>query len=145
MNPAYDRAALAVVPEEHGHGGGHDAHGSEHEEHNEESHNTQEKYNADGGNDGKDWVHWGRMYYYEDTSGINKYSENPDPTIGTRGIAKYLIDRVLREAFTFEEAREVLKGGEHGPKYDFGVRPQGTAMPTDPLGGAAGLLKYKGQ
>ncbi len=144
MNPAYDRAALAMAETDQ-EGGGQES--GEHSEESHETHSTSAEsstFDPDNSNFGKEWVHWGRMYYYEDASGINKYSENPDPTIGTRGIAKYLIDRVLRQAFTFEEAREILKGGAKGPRYDFGVRPQGVEMPTDPLGGAAGLLKYKG-
>lgn len=81
-----------------------------------------------------DFVHWGRMLYYETTDGINRWSENPFPHITSRGIAKYLIDLTIRRTFSFEHARNTLKGKE----WDFGVRHYGRPFITDPLGPAKG-------
>lgn len=83
-------------------------------------------------------IHWGRMYYYENTDGINRWSENPFPHVSSRGIAKYLIDTAIWTTYNFEEARNALKGKE----YDYGRRhytstdPTVTTGPyiTDPLG-----------
>ena len=65
------------------------------------------------------FIHWGRMYYYEDTEGINKWSENPYPHISTRGIAKYIMYWVAVRTQNIEEAKEAAES-EKG--YDIGVR-----------------------
>ena len=88
-----------------------------------------------------EFIHWGRMLYYEPTEGINKWSENPFPHITTRGIAKYLIDLTLRKTFSFSEARQILKGHT----WDYGVRHYAdpdlteSAFTTDPLGPSEGV------
>lgn len=83
------------------------------------------------------FIHWGRMLYYETTDGINKWSENPFPHVATRGLAKYIIDFVLRNSFSFENARNTLKGGE----WDYGIRHYGEPFITDPLG-SEGVLEH---
>ena len=78
-------------------------------------------------------LHWGRMYYYETTDGITRWSENPFPHVTTRGLAHYLIDRVIRGSYKFEDARNALKGWE----WDYGRRhytPHTGPYITDPLG-----------
>ena len=56
------------------------------------------------------FIHWGRMLYYETVEGVNRWSENPFPHITTRGMALYLIDLTLRKTFSYNEARSILKG-----------------------------------
>lgn len=80
------------------------------------------------------FIHWGRMYYYETTSGINRWSENPFPHVTTRGFAKYLINLTLMKSFKYSEARNALKGH----KWDYGVRHYGEPFTEDPLGPAEG-------
>ncbi len=86
----------------------------------------------------KEWIHWGRMYYYDWTDGIKEWSVNPDPMISARGIAKYLINRVIEDTLTVEEANQILE--RH--KYDFGIRRPPGNFTNHPLKGAAGILKY---
>lgn len=64
------------------------------------------------------FVHWGRMYYYEGPEGINRWSENPFPIISSRGIAKYLIHRILLDLL-WDDALEAI---ENPDGYDFGLR-----------------------
>lgn len=65
------------------------------------------------------FIHWGRMYYYEDGSGINKWSENPYPHISTRGIAKYIMYWVATKTQNFAEA---VEAANHADGYDIGIR-----------------------
>lgn len=81
-----------------------------------------------------EFLHWGRMYYYETPDGINRWSENPFPHVSTRGIGKYLIDLTLRRTFGFEAARNVLRSNNQ--KWDYGIRHWGPPFITDPLGEA---------
>ena len=85
-----------------------------------------------------DYIHWGRMLYYETTDGINKWSENPFPHISTRGLAKFLIDFTMRNNFSFEKARNALK---REPGWDYGIRHYGGPFITDPLG-PGGVLEH---
>ncbi len=85
-----------------------------------------------------DFIHWGRMFYYEGVEGINKWSENPFPHIATRGIAKYIIDLVLRSTLSFSDARKILKPGEGYPGFDYGIRHYDPPFTYDPLGPAEG-------
>lgn len=78
------------------------------------------------------YIHWGRMYYYEPSEGVNRWSENPFPHISTRGFAKYLINLVLRRSFSYSDARNALRG--HA--WDYGVRHYGEPFTEDPLGPA---------
>jgi hypothetical protein len=110
LNPAYDRTALALASGKKG----------------ESADNV------------APWIHWGTLYYYETAADINKYSENPDPALSTRGIGKYLIDRTLRDAGTFDEARNTLR--KH--TFDLGVRAQSEDLVEDPLGDIKSRLKY---
>lgn len=64
-------------------------------------------------------IHWGRMYYYEDTEGINKWSENPYPRISSRGVAKYIMYWIAVRTQNLSEAGEAAES-EKG--YDIGVR-----------------------
>ncbi len=127
MNPAFDRIALRIY-----------AKGLKSKKGHDDNVGKNNAAPAEEEKELKPWVHWGRMYYYEDTEGINKYSENPDPAISTRGMAKYLIDRVVRLAYTQDDARKMLRGHP----YDFGIRSQAYEMPDDPLGGADKLLRF---
>ena len=77
-------------------------------------------------------IHWGRMYYYETTEGINRWSENPFPHVSARGFAKYLINLTLSKSFSFSDARNALKGHT----WDYGVRHYGEPFIEDPLGPA---------
>ncbi len=81
---------------------------------------------------GHDFIHWGRMLYYETPDGIEKWSENPFPHVATRGFGKYLINLVLNNTYSLEEARRVLKGH----LWDYGVRHYGKPYILDPLGPA---------
>lgn len=65
------------------------------------------------------WIHWGRMYYYEWPDGVNRWSENPYPHISTRGISKYIIHRILNDAFYYKQA---VKDIEDSVGYDIGIR-----------------------
>jgi hypothetical protein len=134
MNPAYDRAALSVADVVHGHGG-HTPEGPT----VSTSSDSGGGFSRDGPPEGRDWVHWGRMYYYADSGEINKYAENPDPAIGTRGIGKYIMDRAIRQAWTFEEA---VRTASLGNEYDLGVRGQTKPMLENPFGGQKGRDHY---
>jgi len=81
---------------------------------------------------GSEFLHWGRMLYYEPYEGVSMWSENPFPHVTSRGIAKYLIDLTMRRTFSFKEARDILKRYQ----WDFGVRHYGPPFITDPLGPA---------
>jgi len=81
---------------------------------------------------GHEFIHWGRMLYYETPDGIERWSENPFPHIATRGFSKYLINLVLNNTYSFEEARNQLRGH----KWDYGVRHYGKPYTLDPLGPA---------
>lgn len=155
MCPAFDRIAVQIKGKDeeeadgHGHGGGFlskikSLFGSKHGEEPHAITSTHKDLNVvDKGGYEENWVHWGRMYYYEGAGCINNLSENPDPCTSTRGTAKYVIDRVIRETSSKEEARKILKGH----LYDFGVRKQGIELIDDPFGGAEEHLlrfgKYK--
>ena len=78
------------------------------------------------------FIHWGRMYYYEDTIGINKWSENPFPQVSTRGIAKWMIYRILMD-LPWEQA---VKAAKNDDGYDYGIRRPlvGGEFIKDPLG-----------
>ena len=82
-----------------------------------------------------EFIHWGRMFYYEGVEGINKWSENPFPHVTTRGIGKYIIDLVLRSTFSYNDARNLLKGE---PGFDYGIRHYDPPFTYDPLGPAEG-------
>ena len=82
-----------------------------------------------------DFIHWGRMFYYEGVEGINKWSENPFPHVTSRGIGKYIIDLVLRSTFSYNDARNLLKGE---PGFDYGIRHYDPPFTYDPLGPAEG-------
>lgn len=89
------------------------------------------------------FIHWGRMYYYEPPNHINKWSENPYPMISTRGIAKYLIDRVIRSSVLFKDQREALK---RGIGYDYNItdfRTYKTNFNKDPLNPAQTIRSAK--
>lgn len=87
------------------------------------------------------YLHWGRMYYYETLEGITKWSENPFPHVTSRGMAKYLIDLTIRNTFSFNEAREILRSGQQ--KWDYGVRHYEEPFITDPLGPGGVLAGVK--
>ncbi|MBI2542284.1 hypothetical protein HYV80_06250 [Candidatus Woesearchaeota archaeon] len=76
--------------------------------------------------------HWGRMYYYEGKDGINKWSENPFPKKSSRGLPKYIADRLLRELY-WDHAVRV---GKNPVGWDIGLRKPliGGNFPTDLLG-----------
>ena len=65
------------------------------------------------------FIHWGRMYYYEDPEGVNKWSENPYPHISTRGIAKYIMYWIAVRTQNLKEAQDAAES-EKG--YDIGIR-----------------------
>ncbi|MBS3100911.1 hypothetical protein J4204_02160 [Candidatus Woesearchaeota archaeon] len=65
------------------------------------------------------WIHWGRMYYYEWTDGINRWSENPYPHITTRGASKYILHRLLNDTYHYAEA---VKWADDEVGYDIGIR-----------------------
>lgn len=86
------------------------------------------------------FIHWGRMHYYEwQDKGINRWSDNPFPYIGSRGMAQYVLDRVIRGLYSFKDQRRTIT--DFGIKgYDYGVRRPlvgGTRarFPVDLLGG----------
>lgn len=85
-----------------------------------------------------EFIHWGRMLYYETPDGINRWSENPFPHVTTRGIAKFIIDFVLRNTFSFENARKTLK---REPGWDYGIRHYGGPFTKDPLA-PGGVLEH---
>ena len=89
-----------------------------------------------------EYLHWGRMYYYETPDGITKWSENPFPHFTTRGLSKYLIDLTIRNTFLFEEARQTL--ASLGEKWDYGIRHYGKPLIDDPLGEAIPPTAPKG-
>ena len=64
-------------------------------------------------------IHWGRMYYYEDIEGINKWSENPYPHISTRGVAKYMMYWLATKAFNFSQATDAA---DQIGQWDIGIR-----------------------
>ena len=51
--------------------------------------------------------------------GVNRWSENPYPHISTRGISKYIIHRILNDAFYYNQA---VKDVEDDVSYDIGIR-----------------------
>lgn len=77
------------------------------------------------------FIHWGRMYYYEGPDGINRLSENPFPAISSRGIAKYIMHRLLIDLH-WEDA---MDAAENSDGYDYGVRRSivGGEFTTNPL------------
>ncbi|MBI3035896.1 hypothetical protein HYY71_06255 [Candidatus Woesearchaeota archaeon] len=87
------------------------------------------------------FIHWGRMYYYEDTRGINKWSENPFPAVSTRGLAKWIIYRYIKD-LNWDDAKKEARNRE--PGYDYGIRRPllGGDFITDPLG-ASDLVSAK--
>ena len=87
------------------------------------------------------YLHWGRMLYYETADGVNRWSENPFPHISSRGLAKYIIDLVIRSSFSFEEARNILKDHD----WDYGIRHYGDPFTTDPLGEGGVLTHMRAQ
>ncbi|MFC1800741.1 hypothetical protein ACFLYT_01660 [Nanoarchaeota archaeon] len=85
------------------------------------------------------WVHWGRLYYYDTCDAITEWTENPNPHMSTRGIAKYIINRVIEDTnYSLEETNRVLEK----KKYDFGIRKPPGNFTNRPLRGAEGILKY---
>lgn len=83
-----------------------------------------------------DYIHWGRMYYWEWTGGINRWSENPFPHYSTRGIGLYIWYFAASDVYRYEEGEELLKGH----KMDYGVRGAGKYGLVNPLGGE-GILQ----
>jgi len=81
------------------------------------------------------FIHWGRMYYYEDTSGINRWSENPFPKISTRGLSKWIIYRILIDLPVDDAIRTAKEAARKG--YDYGIRRPLLVSDfiKDPLGG----------
>ncbi|MBI4452591.1 hypothetical protein HY637_04120 [Candidatus Woesearchaeota archaeon] len=65
------------------------------------------------------FIHWGRMMYYEEPDGINKWSENPYPHISTRGLAKYIIYWI---AVRTNNLAEAIEAAESEKGYDIGIR-----------------------
>lgn len=82
------------------------------------------------------YIHWGRMYYYEWGTGVNRWSENPFPHISTRGIALYIAHLAASAAYNYQEAEQSLEGHP----FDYGVRGQGKFGNVNPLSGA-GILQ----
>ena len=86
-----------------------------------------------------EFIHWGRMLYYEGQDGVNRWSENPFPHISSRGLAQYIRNRAIIGLYSFEDQkRTVREVGASG--YDFGIRRPlvgGTKarFPVDILGG----------
>ena len=70
-------------------------------------------------NRGSPLIHWGRMYYYEDTEGINKWSENPYPHISTRGVAKYMMYWIATKTFNLSQASDAA---DQIGQWDIGIR-----------------------
>ena len=64
-------------------------------------------------------IHWGRLLYYENSTGINRVSVNPYPVMSTRGIAKYIVYWLAVKTKTLEEASTIAKS-DIG--YDIGIR-----------------------
>lgn len=85
-------------------------------------------------------VLWGRMLYYEWPDAINRWSENPFPTISTRGVAQFLLDRVLRDLYEYDDQRRtMIEFTQQG--YDYGVRRpliggSKSRFPKDLVGGS---------
>jgi len=82
----------------------------------------------------KEWYHIGRKYYYGYPDCINYYAKkdggyfevsggpvkvNDDPTIGTRGLAMYIVDRITREEKTWKDIDAALAKFKH---FDYGPR-----------------------
>ena len=82
------------------------------------------------------FIHWGRMYYYEDTNGINRWSENPFTKISTRGLSKWIIYRILIDLPVEDAIRTAKLAARKG--YDYGIRRPlvGGDFIKDPLGGS---------
>lgn len=83
-----------------------------------------------------DYIHWGRMYYWEWAGGINRWSENPFPHISTRGIALYIAFLAATDVYKYEDAEASLEGH----KFDYGVRGMGEYGLVNPLSGR-GILQ----
>ena len=84
------------------------------------------------------FLHWGRMYYYEDVSGINRFSENPYPHISTRGMAKYLLFWIATKTINISEA---ASAAENGIGYDIGPRDMGAPFLRNPYASATSMTK----
>ena len=65
------------------------------------------------------YINWGKMYYYEDWEGINRWSENPYPHITTRGIAKYMMYWI---AVRTQNLNEAIEAADKIGAWDIGVR-----------------------
>jgi hypothetical protein len=66
-----------------------------------------------------DYIHWGRMYYYEDYEGVNRWSENPYPHITTRGVAKYMMYWI---AVRTQNLNEAIEAADKVGAWDIGIR-----------------------
>ncbi len=84
------------------------------------------------------FLHWGKMNYYEDSNGINRFSENPYPCISTRGIAKYILFFIATKTMGLHEAAAVA---EKGIGYDISVRDLGAEFTKNPFGSGAEVRK----
>ncbi len=80
------------------------------------------------------FLHWGRMLYYEDSFGINLFSQNPYPCISTRGIAKYILFFIVTKTETLREAAEAA---DNNIGYDMGVRDLGGPFMFNPFASMA--------
>jgi len=78
------------------------------------------------------------MYYYEDVSGINRFSENPYPHISTRGMAKYLLFWIATKTINISEA---ASAAENGIGYDIGPRDMGAPFLRNPYASATSMTK----
>ncbi len=83
-----------------------------------------------------EYVHWGRMYYYEWISYVNRWSENPFPHISTRGIALFIAHLVATDVWNYKDAEDALEGN----KFDYGVRGMGMYGEVNPSSGK-GILQ----
>lgn len=89
-----------------------------------------------GGSTGGPFLHWGRMYYWEDSSGINRWSENPYPFISTKGVAMYIADRMTRR--NAPALQQAIRETYNPEGYDWGVRMLGEPFPENLLAGFGG-------
>jgi len=80
----------------------------------------------------KDWEHVGRVFYYDDSTGIFTHLQH-DPMASTRGTAMFIIDKFLSEGMVYDEVHEDLKeiGSQMG--FDYGPRDVLGPLCKDPF------------
>ena len=71
------------------------------------------------------FIFWGNMYYWRWAGAINEWSENPFPTISTRGIAHYIFYLAVSDVWKYEDAIRILEGVTEPYEFDYGIRGQG--------------------